>query len=89
MVNSCDIKMIAKLADVGVDERELNEFTTHCSEILTYYEMLDALPEGAEIDRGLVNIFRKDVITPSLSQDEALSNAAETETGYFKAPRVK
>ena len=88
MVLSEDVRKIAKLADVGVDDGELEEFTSQCSDILTYFEMLDALPQGVGIDRGLVNIFREDEVTESLSQKEALSNAAETEDGYFKAPRV-
>jgi aspartyl-tRNA(Asn)/glutamyl-tRNA(Gln) amidotransferase subunit C len=88
MVISEDVRKIAKLADVGVDDGEVEEFTAQCSEILTYFEMLDALPQGAGIDRGLINIFREDEITESLSQEEALRNAAVTEDGYFKAPRV-
>lgn len=88
MVNSEDVRKIAKLADVGIDDRELDEFTAQCSEILTYFEKLDTLPQGTGVDRGLVNIFREDEVTPSLPQEEALQNAAETENGYFKAPRV-
>lgn len=88
MVVNEDIKKIARLADIGVDESELDEFTSQCSRILTYFEMLDALPEGSGVDRGLINVFREDEITPSLSQEEALRNAAETENGFFKAPRV-
>ena len=88
MVTADDVRKIARLADVGLDVNELEEFTTQCSKILTYFEMLDALPQGSGVDRGLVNIFREDIITPSLSQEEALANAPDTENGYFKAPRV-
>jgi aspartyl-tRNA(Asn)/glutamyl-tRNA(Gln) amidotransferase subunit C len=88
MVESDDVRKIAKLADVGINEQELEEFTSQCSRILTYFETLDSLPTTTGIDRGLVNIFREDEITPSLSQEEALQNAALTENGYFKAPRV-
>jgi aspartyl-tRNA(Asn)/glutamyl-tRNA(Gln) amidotransferase subunit C len=88
MIVSEDIRNIARLADIGIDENELEEFTSQCSKILTYFEMLDALSQGSGIDRGLVNIFRDDIITPSLSQQEALANAQDTENGYFKAPRV-
>jgi aspartyl-tRNA(Asn)/glutamyl-tRNA(Gln) amidotransferase subunit C len=88
MVSSDDVRKIAILADIGIDEGELGEFTTQCSEILTYFEILDTLPQGPGADRGLVNIFREDEVTPSLSQEEALRNASDTENGYFKAPRV-
>jgi aspartyl-tRNA(Asn)/glutamyl-tRNA(Gln) amidotransferase subunit C len=88
MVVTDDVRKIARLADVGLDEKEIEEFTSQCSRILTYFETLDALPQRTGIDRGLVNIFREDIVTPSLSQQEALANASETENGYFKAPRV-
>lgn len=88
MVNSEDVRKIAKLADIGVDDGEIEEFTSQCSEILTYFEMLDTLPQGKGVDRGLINIFREDEVTDSLSQEEALRNAKESENGYFKAPRV-
>ncbi|MFH0967288.1 MAG: Asp-tRNA(Asn)/Glu-tRNA(Gln) amidotransferase subunit GatC [Methanobacteriota archaeon] len=88
MVVADDVRKIARLADVGINENELEEFTTQCSRILTFFEILDALPQGSGVDRGLVNVFRDDVITPSLSQQEALANAPEKENGYFKAPRV-
>jgi len=88
MVVTDDVRKIARLADVGIDEKELEEFTSQCSRILTYFEILDALPQGNGVNRGLTNIFREDIITPSLSQQEALANAQETENGYFKAPRV-
>ena len=71
MVVNEDIRKIARLADIGVDESELEEFTSQCSRILTYFEMLDSLPQGSGVDRGLLNIFREDEVTPSLSQEEA------------------
>ena len=88
MVNSEDVRKIARLADIGVDEGEIEEFTSQCSKILTYFEMLDTLAQGKGVDRGLINIFREDEVTQSLSQEEALRNAKESESGYFKAPRV-
>lgn len=88
MVVADDVRKIARLADVGIEEKELEEFTSQCSKILTFFEILDTLPQGSGVDRNLVNIFRDDIITPSLSQQEALANAPETENGYFKAPRV-
>ncbi|HWQ67333.1 MAG TPA: Asp-tRNA(Asn)/Glu-tRNA(Gln) amidotransferase subunit GatC [Methanospirillum sp.] len=88
MVVQEDVRKIARLADVGLDDTELDEFTGQCTQILSYFEMLDQLPEGSGVARTRVNIFREDEIRPSLPQSEALLNAAETENGFFKAPRV-
>ena len=44
----------------------------------------------SEVDAAseLVNVMRPDEVHESLSQDEALSNAPETEDGFFKGPSV-
>jgi aspartyl-tRNA(Asn)/glutamyl-tRNA(Gln) amidotransferase subunit C len=36
----------------------------------------------------LKNVFREDVVKPSLDRDLALSNAPEREDGYFKVPKI-
>jgi len=36
----------------------------------------------------LVNVMRTDEVNESLSQEEALQNAPETEDGFFKGPSV-
>ena len=34
------------------------------------------------------NVFREDVVKPSLDRDLALSNAPESEDGYFRVPKI-
>ncbi|MGZ5539508.1 MAG: Asp-tRNA(Asn)/Glu-tRNA(Gln) amidotransferase subunit GatC, partial [Halobacteriota archaeon] len=34
------------------------------------------------------NVLRADNVTPSLSQQEALSNAPRVDSGYFRGPRI-
>ena len=36
----------------------------------------------------LANVFRDDVVEPSLPPEKALSTAPETEDGRFKVPRI-
>ncbi|MDY3202577.1 MAG: Asp-tRNA(Asn)/Glu-tRNA(Gln) amidotransferase subunit GatC [Methanocorpusculum sp.] len=38
--------------------------------------------------RPLVNVFREDEVTPSISQDDALRNSHNPEDGYVRAPKV-
>jgi aspartyl-tRNA(Asn)/glutamyl-tRNA(Gln) amidotransferase subunit C len=45
------------------------------------------VPE-VEPDPDLVNVFRPDEVQDSLSQEEAIRNAPETEDGYVKGPDV-
>lgn len=88
MVTAEDIRKIAKLADVGIDESELSEFTTQCSGILEYFEVLDTLDQNHPVTHERINILREDEVESSLTQVESLQNAGLTEKGYFKAPRV-
>lgn len=88
MVTSEDVRNIAKIADVGIDDSEVTEFTSQCSGILEYFAVLDSLDPNQPLIHERYNILREDEVSPSLSQDEALQNAGQTEKGYFKAPRV-
>lgn len=88
MVTAEDVRKIARLADVGVDDSEIDEFTRQCSGILEYFEVLDSLEQDRQFVRDQYNILREDEVLPSLSQEESLQNAGMTEKGYFKAPRV-
>jgi aspartyl-tRNA(Asn)/glutamyl-tRNA(Gln) amidotransferase subunit C len=36
----------------------------------------------------LKNVFREDMVAPSLSQQETLANAPDQWMGYFKVPKV-
>ena len=88
MVSQEDVRKIAHLADIGITDKELDEFTDQCTQILTYFEMLDSLNQMKNPDRDRHTILREDIVTPSISQADALMNANEKEDGYFKAPRV-
>jgi aspartyl-tRNA(Asn)/glutamyl-tRNA(Gln) amidotransferase subunit C len=78
---------IAKLCDVGIDESEIEQLTDQFSEILEFWSSLDELNESGRTSM-VSNVFREDVVCPSLTQEEALSNAHDAPDGYFKAPRV-
>ena len=34
------------------------------------------------------NVFREDVVRPSLTNEEALANAPESEAGHFQTPAI-
>jgi aspartyl-tRNA(Asn)/glutamyl-tRNA(Gln) amidotransferase subunit C len=88
MVSENDVEHIAELADIGISREELAEFTGQFNEILDYFDILDQVEAAVAWEQDLANIFREDEIEPSLTQEEVLSNARETEDGFFRAPRV-
>lgn len=82
-----EVRRVARLARVGLDDDEVERFTEQFADILDYFETLDEVPE-VEREGDLVNVMRTDEVRESLSQEEALANAPETEDGYFKGPNV-
>ena len=88
MVSERDVLHIAELADIGIDNEELAEFTGRFNEILDYFDILDQVTVGETREADLVNVFREDVVEPSLTKDEVLANTLDPEDGFFRAPRV-
>ena len=82
-----EVRHVADLARVDLDDEQVERFTEQFADVLDYFDSLDEVPE-IEADPDLVNVMRADEVEGSLSQEEALSNAPETEDGYFKGPRV-
>ena len=82
-----EVRHVADLARVDLAEEEVEEFAAQFSDVLEHFDALDEVPT-VEDEPDLVNVMRPDEVRESLAQEEALSNAPETEEGYFKGPRV-
>jgi aspartyl-tRNA(Asn)/glutamyl-tRNA(Gln) amidotransferase subunit C len=87
MIIKNDVEYIARLACIELDDEDLQEFTIQLNTILEYFEELDEV-EAELIHQQEGNVLRTDNITPSLSQQEALSNAPRVDSGYFRGPRI-
>jgi aspartyl-tRNA(Asn)/glutamyl-tRNA(Gln) amidotransferase subunit C len=83
-----DVRHVAELARVDVTDKEAEEFVDEFNDVLGYFETLDDVPDDVEAEDDFENVMRADEPRPSLSQDDALKNAEETEDGYFKGPSV-
>lgn len=86
-VDPDEVRHIAALARIDLDDDEVERFAAQFADILAYFETLDTVPD-IEPEEDLVNVMRADEVGACLSQEEALQNAPETEDGYFKGPRV-
>lgn len=83
-----DVLHIAKLANLPLGKDEIEKYEKQLSEILAYIEKLkqvktDDVGETSQVT-GLENITKDDSTTPSLSQDQALSNTKSKHNGLFK-----
>jgi len=88
MATEQEVHHIAELAYVGIDTEELAPFTHQFNAILDYFDVLDRVTGETAVTRELINVMREDIPEPSLPRDEVLRNAAATEDGFIKAPRV-
>jgi aspartyl-tRNA(Asn)/glutamyl-tRNA(Gln) amidotransferase subunit C len=88
MVTEKDVRHIGELADIGINEDELGTFTHQFNAILEYFDMLDTVEGENTVSHELKNIMREDLVEPSLSREDVLSNAGAQEDGFIKAPRV-
>jgi aspartyl-tRNA(Asn)/glutamyl-tRNA(Gln) amidotransferase subunit C len=86
-VDPDEVRHVASLARVDLDDDEVDAFAEQFGDILAHFETLDEVPE-VEAEPDLVNVLRPDEVRGGLDQAEALGNAPETEDGYFKGPPV-
>ena len=87
------VQHVALLSRLSLDEKELELYSKQLASILTYISKLNEL-DTAKVQptshalSTLKNVFRKDVLKPSLPPEDALKNAPAREGGFFKVPQV-
>lgn len=89
-----EVEAIAALANLELDEPELDLFARQLGEVLQYANQVQSIdtagvPPTASV-AGRHSTDRPDIVMASLDRQEALSNApdANLEAGLFKVPRV-
>lgn len=87
-----DISHVAKLANLPLSEEEKKKFSVQLEETVEYVEGLNEVnTESVELTSqvtGLENVTREDKVKPSLTQEQALSNAKSTYNGFFKVKGI-
>jgi aspartyl-tRNA(Asn)/glutamyl-tRNA(Gln) amidotransferase subunit C len=91
-ISSDDVLHVAKLARLKVDEDEVELFRTQLEAILEHAASISAIDtngiEPTSHPLAMSNVFRDDVVTPSLTQDQALLNAPDSAQGRFSVPQI-
>lgn len=92
MISKEDVKHIAYLSKLKFSEEEIDEFTNKFTQIIEYVGKLD------EVDTKDISatyqisenyqFMREDEVGESLSREEAILNAPDSQFGYFKLPKV-
>lgn len=87
-----DVEKVAQLARLAVTAAEKETFAEQLTQILAYVDTLNQYDttgiEPTATVMGQVNVFREDVVRPSLTSDQALANAPEREADGFVVPKI-
>ncbi|MEI9813819.1 MAG: Asp-tRNA(Asn)/Glu-tRNA(Gln) amidotransferase subunit GatC [Acidobacteriota bacterium] len=90
-----DIRRVAELANLALTDDETKRMAHDISDILTHIDKLNEL-DTTDVEpmtqvlyaAGDTATLRDDIERPSLSNAEAVANAAVSGAGYYKVPRV-
>lgn len=87
-----DVRKVAKLARLALDDQHLHKYTGQLTAILGYVEQLRRVDVAAVEPMAhalpLRNVLREDVIQQSLALDKVLQNAPDTDGEFFKVPKI-
>jgi aspartyl-tRNA(Asn)/glutamyl-tRNA(Gln) amidotransferase subunit C len=91
-IDISQVRVVAKLARLQLNETEVTQFGHQLSAILDYIEKLNQLDtkdvEPLAHCLPMNNVFRNDIVIPSLGVEKALANAPERDGEFFKVPRI-
>ena len=87
------VRYVAALSRISMDGGDVSRFSRQLADILGYIGQLNEVDTEntsptTHVLPTMKNVFRKDELKASLTQDEALSNAPERHDGFFKVPKV-
>jgi aspartyl-tRNA(Asn)/glutamyl-tRNA(Gln) amidotransferase subunit C len=89
-ISRTDVEKVALLGRLQLTEAEVSTITGELAQIVGYVDQLSEVnTEGVEPMAHaieVVNVFRADEVTPSLSRDEALSNAPHHDGRGYLVP---
>lgn len=87
-----DISHAAKLANLPLSDEEKRKFEKQLKETIEYIKNLNEVDtknvEPTSQVTGLENVTREDEVKPSLTHEQALSNAKSTHNGFFKVKGI-
>lgn len=86
------VEHVAHLARLNLTEEEKDSMTKDMAAIIGFADQINAL-DIADVKPTdhvipINNVFRDDVIAPSMDREKLLSNAPNQEDGCFSVPKV-
>lgn len=86
------VRHVALLSRLALSDEDLAGLKEHFLKVLAYVEELQAVDtEGVDpshLSVDTANVFRDDVVQPSLGVPAALANAPQAHAPHFLVPRI-
>jgi aspartyl-tRNA(Asn)/glutamyl-tRNA(Gln) amidotransferase subunit C len=86
------VRHLASLARIQVTDAEVDRFAEQLSLIVESVAKINDAVSGdvpaTSHPIPMANVFREDIVEPSLSQKEALSGAADSDQGRFRVAAI-
>lgn len=91
-IDSDDVRKIAHLARLTIEESEIPEYTANLSNVLDLVEQMSKIDtENVEPLAHPLDAFqrlRMDVVTETDQREHLMRNAPQTDKGHFLVPKV-
>lgn len=86
-----DVRHIARLARLALESDEEEQYLQELNSVLSMAEALDKVDTSTLAEThnvtGLTNVWREDVATETLLNEEVFGNAPREEAGHFTIPK--
>ncbi|MCH8554788.1 MAG: Asp-tRNA(Asn)/Glu-tRNA(Gln) amidotransferase subunit GatC [Schleiferiaceae bacterium] len=87
-----EIQKLAHLSRLSFNEQELENFTSDMDKILGFVDKIQELDLEGVTPLVYLNenahVLREDEVIQSITHEEALKNAPQRDTDYFRVPKV-
>ena len=91
-ISEDEVRYVAQLARLRLDEGQIHEMSETLSKILTYMDKLNEVDTSDVSPTSHVvkmeTAFRKDEVKESLPQDHALQNAPDRIGAFYRVPKI-
>ncbi|MEG0254508.1 MAG: Asp-tRNA(Asn)/Glu-tRNA(Gln) amidotransferase subunit GatC [Vagococcus sp.] len=87
-----EVKRVAHLSKLSVDDNELEMFTTQMGNIIEMVEQLESVDtKGVPFTSNVASemtVLREDIVIQSETRDELMKNVPESKDGFIKVPAI-
>jgi len=90
--SSIDVKYVANLARLDLNEEEIQDFTNQLNDIISFVKQLERVDttniKPTSHACAVVDVIREDKLRKGMESDVALKNAPDQSNQQFKVTRV-